>query len=146
MKYKKDFAKQARKLCEAGFIDQEIADFFEVSIRTIHRWKYDHPEFAEALTIGKDIADNRVEMSLYHKAVGYTFDSEKIFHDKGEIIRAPCKEHVPPSDTAAIFWLKNRRGWRDKQDHELSGKDGGPVQVGLPDELKEMISKIVDKG
>ena len=30
--------------------------------------------------------------------------------------------------TGAIFALKNM-GWRDKQEHELSGKGGGPIEV-----------------
>jgi hypothetical protein len=70
-----------------------------------------------------------VVSSLYHKAVGYTFESEKIFQHQGEIIRAPVREHVAPDTTAAIFWLKNRRpaDWRDKQEH--TGPDGGPIQV-----------------
>ena len=44
---------------------------------------------------------------------------------------APYREIVPPDTTAAIFWLKNRRSdeWRDKQEQEISGKDGAPIQV-----------------
>jgi hypothetical protein len=30
---------------------------------------------------------------------------------------------------AAIFWMKTRAGWREKQQVELSGPDGGPVHV-----------------
>ena len=29
----------------------------------------------------------------------------------------------------AIFNLKNNWGWRDKQEHEHTGKDGGPLEV-----------------
>src|SRR3546814_5222390 len=59
-------------------------------------------------------------------AVGYTFESEKIFCHDGVVTRAPTVEHVPPSTTAQIFWLKNRRRdlWRDRIDSELTGKDG----------------------
>jgi hypothetical protein len=129
-KYKKEYAKQAEKLCQLGATDIELADFFEVTDRTIYRWAAQHDEFCQALKTGKDIADERVERSLYHKAVGYTFESEKIFNHQGEIVRAQTKEHVPPSDTAAIFWLKNRRKneWRDKQEHIHAGdSDGGPI-------------------
>lgn len=114
--YKPEFAEQARKLCELGATDIEIADFFEVSDRTVYRWQLKYPEFCQALKAGKDAADERVERSLFHKATGYTFESEKIFQHQGEIIRAPIREHVPPDTTAMIFWLKNRRpaAWRDK--------------------------------
>ena len=51
---------------------------------------------------------NGVERSLYSRAVGYSFNSEKIFCNKDrEVTRVPIVEHVPPDVTAQIFWLKN---------------------------------------
>lgn len=116
--YKPEFAEQARKLCELGATDMELADFFKVSDRTIYRWQTQFPEFCQALKAGKDFADERVERSLYHRATGYTFDSEKVFQFQGRIVRAKTKEHAPPDTTAMIFWLKNRRpeAWRDKSE------------------------------
>lgn len=121
--YQRDFAAQAKKLCELGATDIDLADFFEVDSRTIYRWKLDHRDFCQALKSGKGASDERVERSLYHKAVGYSFESEKVFQFQGDIIRAPTREHVPPDTTAAIFWLKNRRSqdWRDKTQTEHSG-------------------------
>lgn len=129
--YKPEYAAQVQKLCQLGATDEEVANFFEVSARTIYRWAARHDEFCQALKAGKEIPDERVARSLYHKAVGYTFDSEKVFQFQGEIVRAPIKEHVPPDTTAMIFWLKNRRKdeWRDRIDHELSGKDGGAIKI-----------------
>jgi len=121
--YKADFAKQAQKLCAIGATDAELADFFEVDVRTIYRWKHEHEEFCQAVHVGKEVLDERVERSLYQRAVGYTFDSEKVFHFQGMITRAPTREHVPPDPGAALNWLKNRQPekWRDKQDVEHSG-------------------------
>ena len=123
-KFRPEFVEQARKLCLLGLTDGELADFFGVAESTLNLWKITHPEFSEALKVGKDVADDRVEQSLYRKAVGYTFDSEKVFQYEGQVVRAPIVEHVPPSDTAAIFWLKNRRSgaWRDKHevDHTIT--------------------------
>jgi hypothetical protein len=83
-----------------------------------------HPQFGEALKLGKKEADARVERSLYQKAVGYSYDSVKIFMPAGakKPIYAPYVEHVPPSDVAAIFWLKNRdpAHWRDAWQIEAS--------------------------
>jgi hypothetical protein len=65
---------------------------------------------------GKEEADARVKRSLYSRAVGYSFNSEKIFCNKdGDVTRVPYREHVPPDVTAQIFWLKNRdpAHWRD---------------------------------
>ena len=47
--------------------------------------------------------------SLYHRAIGYSYDAVKIFMHKGRPKMMPYREHVPPDVTAAIFWLKNRQ-------------------------------------
>jgi Homeodomain-like domain-containing protein len=114
--YSPKFCQQALEMCERGATDMELAEAFGVSARTIYRWQAQHPEFCQALKGGKEAADERVERSLYHKAVGYTFDAVKIMQYEGEPVIVPYQEHVPPDTTAAIFWLKNRRAeaWRDK--------------------------------
>nr|WP_313470847.1 terminase [Stenotrophomonas geniculata] len=129
--YKAEFSKQAEKLCLLGATDQELADFFEVDVRTIYRWKGDYPEFCQALKAGKEEADTRVERSLYQQAIGYEQDEVKIFMPAGAEgpVYAPYRAKIAPNVTAAIFWLKNRRGddWREKQHTELTGANGGPV-------------------
>ena len=44
-------------------------------------------------------------------------------------VYAPYVEEAAPDTSAAIFWLKNRKPeeWRDKQ--EITGANGGPIQV-----------------
>ena len=83
--------------------------------------KMRHVEFARALKVGKEVSDDRVEKSLYHRANGYSYDAVKIFLDPDtkKPIYVPYTEHVPPDVTACIFWLKNRRPgqWRDPHDH-----------------------------
>lgn len=114
---------KAKKLALLGATDIEIADFFEISVRQLYVWKQKHPDFAQSLKEGKDDLDNRVERSLYHRAVGYTFDSEKVFNNDGKITRVKTREHVPPDNTSMIFWLKNRQpaNWRDQKDVNVAG-------------------------
>lgn len=123
--YKPEFAKQVSHLAQLGATDQEVADFFEVDVRTIYRWKHSHEEFCQALKAGKDVADDRVERSLYQKAIGYEQDEVKIFMPAGadEPVYAPYRAKIAPDTTAGIFWLKNRRSqdWRDKREVEHSG-------------------------
>ena len=132
-KYQPEFAEQAKALCEDGAIDVDLADFFGVAIRTISYWKTAHADFLHALKAGKSVADERVERALYQRAVGYTFDAVKIFlpKDAVEPVLVPYREHCPPDVTACIFWLKNRKKdeWRDKQLHEHTGKDSGPIET-----------------
>ena len=118
--YKPEYAKQAKKLCELGATDNDLADFFEVNECTINRWKIQFPDFCKSLKIGKDANDDRVEMSLYRKATGYSFESEEIKVIDDKVVRVPVIKHVPPDTTAMIFWLKNRKrfDWRDKVEVE----------------------------
>jgi len=119
--FKPEFVEKARTLCQAGLTDLELADFFGVSAATITNWKHQDSAFLGTLKNAKDISDERVERSLYHRAVGYSFDAEEIFQYQGEIVRAKVRKHMPPDTTAMIFWLKNRRKdtWRDVQRHEF---------------------------
>lgn len=140
--YKPGFVEQARKLCQLGATDVEIADFFRIAVSTLGNWKLDHPEFLEALKEGKAEADKRVEESLYHRAVGYSHDAVKIFMPAGadKPVHAPYREHYPPDTTAAIFWLKNRQPerWRDKQIVEH-----GSTSALSDDELDERIRQLL---
>ncbi len=128
--FKPEYIAQAEKLCLLGATDIEIADFFEVDVRTLYRWKGAYVEFCQALKAGKEVSDNRVERSLFSRANGYEHDEVDIRVVNGQIIQTPIRKFYPPDTTAAIFWLKNRKpaDWRDKQDHEHTGPNGGPVQ------------------
>jgi hypothetical protein len=130
-KYKAEYAKQAAKLCSLGATDAQLADFFEVAISTIALWKVQHTAFSDAIKVPKAEADERVEQSLYRRAIGYEHDEVDIRVVGGEIVETPIRKFYPPDTAAAIFWLKNRKKeeWRDKLDHELTGKDGGPIVV-----------------
>lgn len=122
-KYKPEFAAQAEKLCALGATDAQLADFFEVAVSTVALWKVEHKEFSDAIRVPKAEADDRVEQSLYRRAMGYEHDETDIRVVAGQVVMTPIRKHYPPDTTAAIFWLKNRRGaeWRDKQEHEHTG-------------------------
>ena|SRR3569833_2522024 len=113
--FRPEYPLLAKTLYENGATDAEVADVFRVSITTLKTWKSERPEFLAVLKGSKAIVDNRVERSLYERAVGYTFESEKIFCKDGVVTRVPVREHIPPDVTAQIFWLKNRRPeeWRE---------------------------------
>ncbi len=136
--YKPAYAEGAKTLAKLGATDAEIADVYGVNVATIYRWKLAHPEFCEALKVGKEEADARVERSLYQRALGYEHEAVKIFMPAGatEPVYAPYIEKYPPDTTAAIFWLKNRRPdeWRDKQ--EIDHKGG--ITINLPADSRDL--------
>lgn len=134
-KYKAEFVKVAQKMCELGATDVDICDALDINIATLYRWKAKHPAFCEAIKAGKEPADDRVEMSLYRKAVGYVIDAEKPFHFQGDPFTVPYREFIQPDTAAAIFWLKNRRPdkWR------ANPEEGGG------EDLAKALAQIADK-
>lgn len=121
----------AEQLAALGATDLEIAQAFEVSIRTIHRWKLEYPAFREALSLGKEAADAKVAESLFKRATGYSFDSEKVFFVDGEAHRVEIIEHVPPDTKAAMWWLQNRnpKEWRDVRHIKHDVEEGGTLET-----------------
>lgn len=121
--YRPEYVEQCRQMSEAGATAYEIASAFGVTPPTLYYWGVAHPEFLEALKIGKALADERVITSLYHRANGYSHSSEKILVIDGEVVRVPYVEHHPPDVAAAFIWLKNRRPteWRDRREESHDG-------------------------
>lgn len=155
--YDEDFhVNQAFSLALLGATEAEMARIWETSTQTIDAWKKAHPEFLDALTRGKDEADANVGKRLYERAMGYSHDATKIFMPAGADapVYAPYVEHYPPDTTAAIFWLKNRQKakWRDVRQNEVTGQDGGPVQIEafdaskLSPEEREALRALLMKG
>lgn len=109
--YREENVRLAQKLAHLGATDRDLADAFGVSIRTISIWQAKHPEFMQALKLGKKEADSRVERSLYQKAVGYNYDAVKIFMPAGaKTIYAPHVEHVHLISRRRFFGL--RTAWQ----------------------------------
>jgi hypothetical protein len=123
-KFKDEYQTLCKKLAEFGLTDKQMASALDITEQTFNNWKISHPEFFESLKKGKDFSDAKVERSLYERATGYEHYEDKIFNDNGSPMVVPTIKRYPPSDTALIFWLKNRQPgkWRDKQEIEHSGE------------------------
>lgn len=119
--YKKEYDELAYKYCLLGATDAQLGDFFDVQESTINNWKKSKPSFLESLKAGKDIADANVAEALYHRAKGYSHPDCKVFMTNTGPEIVPIIKHYPPDTAAAFIWLKNRAGWKDKQDIEHSG-------------------------
>jgi hypothetical protein len=151
--FREEMVGQARFLCRNGATDDDLAEFFGISTRTVNRWKSMHPEFLAALVRGKDAADDRVEERLYHKAMGFEYEEahpiklKEVLYENGKRLKETervevvmVKKVVVPDTTAMIFWLKNRRKdrWRDVHQHE-HGRPGEFDQMS-DDELRQYIT------
>ena len=116
--YKAEYCKIAKKMCELGAIDRDIAEAVGVSEQTINTWKLKHPAFLESLKVGKCAVDERVKQSLVHRALGYSHPEDDIRSVGGELVITPTIKHYPPDTTACIFWLKNRKPDEFRQNPE----------------------------
>lgn len=137
-KFSKGMQRKIKVLARRGFTDKEIATVLGVTEQTINNWKIKHPKFFESLKDWKAEADEKVEVSLYERACGYSHPETKaqwvesfVEHDEtyikvGRWEYAELIRHYPPDPTSMIFWLKNRQAakWRDKTEveHGLSEK------------------------
>lgn len=137
-KYKKEFCEQAKKLCLKGFIDTEIADFFDVDVATLNRWKLKHEAFRESLKEGKRHSDDKVVDALYNRALG--FESTEIKTEEigeGQKVTRTVKQ-IAGDTTAQIFWLKNRQPdqWRNNPESEVVEDKGGDIVINIIDAVK----------
>ena len=147
-KYHDDMPRMARIACEeGGFTDVKLAKLFNVSKSTINNWKKDHPEFKDALKIGKDTFDSeRVETAFLKRCLGFRFT---------EVTREPAviKKHldgrppdvldtkmvvtkkvskiIVPDGKSCMDWLTNRQPqrWKKVKHVEVTGAGGGPIKT-----------------
>lgn len=112
--YRSAFAHLAFEHCLLGSTDEQLAALFQVSTRTIYRWKNEHPEFCHAVNTGKRSADAAVAKGLYKRATGMVIPKIHVSNYKGEVSITNIQEYLPPDVTAARIWLFNRQpeNWR----------------------------------
>lgn len=106
-------------LARAGFTQDEIAKALGVDGAALRNWTIEDHELLYAMQPEADASNMRVAGSLYRRAMGYDRIDRRVieYHEDGVTPKhvEEVHTHVPPSDTAIIFWLKNRDkgNWRD---------------------------------
>lgn len=108
-------------LATKGFTDKQMAQILDVTEKTFNTWKKKNEGFLQSLKDGKSVADSKVEASLYERAIGYSHPEDKIFNNNGKALTVKTTKHYAPDTAAAFIWLKNRKGWKDKTEVEVSG-------------------------
>lgn len=135
-KYKKEYDKQAAKLCAQGFTDAQLADFFEVSESTLNLWKKKNPSFSESLK-AKAYSDEKVVQSLYQRCFNSEYiETKEENGSQGSKITTTTKQVL--ADVSAMrYWLNNRNPDRWRANPEKEG--------GTEDSLAESVNKLIDK-
>jgi len=141
---------QLEKAYRLGLTDAEVAEIVGVNPGTIYNWAKRSPVFFKTIKEDwKAKADKEIERSLRERANGYSHPETKAqyvtsIEGGGRWETINMVKHYPPDPTSMIFWLKNRmpKVWRDKTEHELGGKDGGPIEVQSSAEDKKLLQQI----
>ena len=109
-KYEPRFCQMIVKDMEAGFSATAFAGDIGVSRSTLNEWAEQNPEFSEALNTGKA---KRLR-----------------FWEKTAISVAAKGTGGPGAASVITFGLKNMGDgeWSDTTKHEVTGKDGKPLQ------------------
>jgi len=123
-KYANNWPKKAFEFAAKGLTERQISLRLGISQETLINYKSEYSEFSEAIKRGQQESIDKVENSLFKRAVGYEYTETKIEKSGDYEKTIKTKKKVIPDTTAQIFFLKNRRAeiWREKQDIAHSGK------------------------
>ena len=94
--------KQVEAMASYGVPRDHVAAILGICTKTLRK------HYGDVLAIATSKANSLVAQSLFNRAV------------KGD---------GPSAVTAAIFWLKTRARWRERDVHEITGPGGGPIQT-----------------
>lgn len=109
-KYEPRFAAMLEDFMGQGYSATAFAGHIGVSRSTIDEWKQNFTEFSEALSRAK---------------------AKRLLHWEGAALRVSVKGGGPGTATIIAFGLKNMGDdeWRDRQQLEHSGPNGGPIKT-----------------
>ena len=123
-RYQRKYAEQVAQAAQHGATRTEIMTLLGIDANVLLLWSMTHADFAEALRANDDRRTRRVEDTLYQRACGYTYPSEKIMVIDGQVVRVEITEIIPPDVAAARAWLeqKDAENWRPKRELNVTAQ------------------------
>src|SRR5262245_46497091 len=113
IKYNAELMPQfAKFMCQRGATMAELAEAFKIANSTLYEWINRYPELHDAVQVGVDVFNPRVERALAERAIGYLVTLREGYYDEKARWVPPQRQYYPPDPTSMIFFLKNRM--RDK--------------------------------
>ena len=103
-KYDENFPERAMDFASEGMTDSQIAYQLGIPRSTFYNYKQQHSRFAEAIEVGRDVIDSRVENRLLELALGnYTITIHVTDHEGRT--RTTVKDAIP-NLKAIQYWLE----------------------------------------
>ena len=103
-KYDENFPERAMDFASEGMTDSQIAYQLGVSRSTFYNYKQQHSRFAEAIDVGRDVIDSRVENRLLELALGNYTITIRVTNHEG-LTRTTVKDAIP-NLKAIQYWLE----------------------------------------
>lgn len=115
-KYKKEFCQIAIDEMAKGFSKEAVAGILGIAKDTLYNWIKKHKEFSDAIKKGEALSLLQWEKIGMAGTLGKTQNF---------------------SAASWIFNMKNRHGWKDKQEHEHTGGSSPIAMAYDPKQLAE---------
>jgi hypothetical protein len=115
---------QVYALSSFGVKQDDIGGFLGISDDTLRKW------YADELARASVERNAEVAAFLFRSASGSTIQEGASYSD--------CLK-------AAMFWMKTRAGWRERQEINHVSEDASMTPKGLPDDLKSALDAIAAK-
>jgi hypothetical protein len=103
------FLLQVYKIAQLGATEQQIANFFDVSIHTLEYWRKTKPDFVRAMKQGGLEFDMKVAHTLGRRALGYDFVERSVKNGPDGRTITTSTKHIPGDVQAIKYWLNNRQ-------------------------------------
>jgi hypothetical protein len=109
-----DLCERAHNYCLLGATNDELAEFFGVSPRTVDNRIAVHPEFTDAVHRGRAVTDAVVVRALFDRALsdrakGHSHQVSRTTLYRGKEQTVTNTVSYPPDTQACMFWLRNRQ-------------------------------------
>lgn len=115
-----------------GMMLKDIATNMGISSAQLSQWRRKYEEIDQALAVGKEIVDYRVENALLKAALGFktkeitvTIGKQQKGGEWWQITKETKEKEYAPNVTAALAWLNNRKPeqWKRNRDNVVEVDD-----------------------
>lgn len=107
-KWKDEYLDVIFDLRLGGASERAIAQSLGIKRETLWAWKKANPKITNVLQEAEEERLNKVEHSLYERAIGYEHKETKMFCYKGSIVSEDTIKRYPPETAAIQYYLNNR--------------------------------------
>ena len=140
-KYDENFPERAMDFASEGMTDSQIAYQLGVSRSTFYNYKQQHSRFAEAIDVGRDVIDSRVENRLLELALGNYTITIRVTNHEGRT-RTTVKDAIP-NLKAIQYWLERSDKRKGAKQEKLDKLEELEIQKEQPQTKSSSVLAVV---